>query len=137
MTITSIKSKQDYEQALKRVDELWNAELNTAEGDELSALVIIIETYEADLMNEGNLEYQNIFDVVTSNKEEALRLKSGANKLIKQRELYDATLPLTLFRRNLNSVFRKFESKQYKLILITKKRMPHLIVCRPNNKALG
>lgn len=50
MTITSIKSinsKQDLENALKRVDELWAvAEPNTPEGEELVILTQLIEDYE-------------------------------------------------------------------------------------------
>ncbi|MEJ6496834.1 hypothetical protein [Pseudoalteromonas lipolytica] len=50
MAITSIKlinSKQDLENALKRVDEPWDAtEPNTPEGDELVILTKLIENYE-------------------------------------------------------------------------------------------
>lgn len=46
MTIKQITSKQEYKKALARVDELWDAEPDTAEGDELIALVKLIEAYE-------------------------------------------------------------------------------------------
>ncbi|WP_139302635.1 hypothetical protein [Thalassotalea sp. PP2-459] len=50
MTIRSIKSinsKQDLENALKRVDKLWDvAEPNTPEGEELVIITQLIEDYE-------------------------------------------------------------------------------------------
>lgn len=56
MNIKSIESKQDHENALKRVDELWDvAEPNTSEGDELESLTVIIEAYENSLLNDGEL----------------------------------------------------------------------------------
>jgi HTH-type transcriptional regulator/antitoxin HigA len=47
MNIKSINSKKDHKAALKRVDELWDAKLNTPESDELGALTILVESYEA------------------------------------------------------------------------------------------
>ncbi|WP_448546990.1 hypothetical protein [Thalassotalea fusca] len=53
MTIKSIKSKQELENALKRVDELMGvAEKNTPEGEELESLTDIIEAYESQLLND-------------------------------------------------------------------------------------
>jgi HTH-type transcriptional regulator/antitoxin HigA len=37
---------QDYELALKRIDEIFDAEPGTREGDELEILALIIEDYE-------------------------------------------------------------------------------------------
>jgi len=37
---------------LLRVDELWESEPNTPDGDELDALVTIIEAYELSLIND-------------------------------------------------------------------------------------
>lgn len=45
--ISPIKSEADYENALKRVDKLMDAEINTPEGDELDVLVTLIEAYES------------------------------------------------------------------------------------------
>ena len=45
--INPIKSEADYENALKRVDKLMDAEINTPEGDELDVLVTLIEAYES------------------------------------------------------------------------------------------
>ena len=47
MDIRPIKSTQDYERALARVDELMDAEPDTPEGDELDVLVTLVESYEA------------------------------------------------------------------------------------------
>lgn len=53
MTIKFIKSKQDLQKALKRLDELWNAaEPNSLEGDELDELATAIEDYENSLLND-------------------------------------------------------------------------------------
>ena len=42
----SIETDQQCEAALARVDEIFDAELGTPEGDELDALVTAIELYE-------------------------------------------------------------------------------------------
>lgn len=46
MDIRPIKSTQDYERALARVDDLMDAEPDTPEGDELDVLVTLVESYE-------------------------------------------------------------------------------------------
>ena len=46
MNITPIRTKKDYANALKRVDELWNAKPNTPHGDELEILSTLLEAYE-------------------------------------------------------------------------------------------
>lgn len=46
MYIQPIKSEQDYQQALARIDELMDAEPDTPEGDELEVLATLVETYE-------------------------------------------------------------------------------------------
>ncbi len=46
MKITPIKSVADYEQALRRIDALMGAQLDTPEGDELDILVTLVEAYE-------------------------------------------------------------------------------------------
>src|SRR5215213_5252865 len=43
-----IKSEAEYEAALERVNELWNATQNTPEGGERDALFSAIESYEAE-----------------------------------------------------------------------------------------
>lgn len=46
MNIRPIKTEQDYEATLKRIDELMNAEPDTPEGDELDVLATLIVVYE-------------------------------------------------------------------------------------------
>jgi HTH-type transcriptional regulator/antitoxin HigA len=47
MTITPIRSKRDYERALRRIEELMDANPRTKAGDELDVLTTLVEAYEA------------------------------------------------------------------------------------------
>lgn len=46
MNIKLIKTESDYLSALKRIDELFDSEPNTPEGDELELIVTLVELYE-------------------------------------------------------------------------------------------
>ncbi len=46
MNIKPIKTKKDYQAALKRIEELWGAKENTPEGDEFEILFTLVEAYE-------------------------------------------------------------------------------------------
>lgn len=46
MNIKLIKNKKDYEKALKQVEKLWGAKLNSKLSDELDLLATLIEKYE-------------------------------------------------------------------------------------------
>ena len=46
MTIKPIKTKKDYQQALKRLEIIFDVMKNSPEGDELEVLGILIEKYE-------------------------------------------------------------------------------------------
>ncbi|OGU35310.1 MAG: transcriptional regulator [Ignavibacteria bacterium GWB2_35_6b] len=46
MNIKPIKTKRDYEAALKIIDELWEAKPNTQNGDMLDILTTLVEVYE-------------------------------------------------------------------------------------------
>lgn len=48
MTIKPIKSKKDYQAALTRLDQIFDAKPGTKDGDELEILGILIEKYEQD-----------------------------------------------------------------------------------------
>lgn len=48
MNIKPIKTKKDYEAALNRIDELWDAKADTPEGDELDILTTLVEAYETN-----------------------------------------------------------------------------------------
>jgi HTH-type transcriptional regulator/antitoxin HigA len=46
MNIRIIKTEQDYNSAINRVEELWGAKKDTPEGDELDLLITLVESYE-------------------------------------------------------------------------------------------
>lgn len=46
MTIKPIKTRKDYQQALLRLEQIFDAKRGSAEGDELELLGILIDTYE-------------------------------------------------------------------------------------------
>ena len=46
MKIKPIKTKKDYQQALDRLEVIFDAKKNSAEGDELEVLGILIDDYE-------------------------------------------------------------------------------------------
>lgn len=48
MDIKPIKTEQDYERTLERIDEIMDATYGSAEGDELDVLVTLVEAYETD-----------------------------------------------------------------------------------------
>ena len=41
-----IKDEQVYQEALGRIEELWGAEPDTLDGDELDILLVLVEAYE-------------------------------------------------------------------------------------------
>lgn len=46
--IKPIRTKRDYDAALKEVERLWGAKSGTAEGDRLDVLATLIDVYEAE-----------------------------------------------------------------------------------------
>ncbi|WP_417439247.1 helix-turn-helix domain-containing protein [Idiomarina sp.] len=46
MNIKPIKTAEDHQSALARIDELWDAEPDTEAADELDILVTLVEAYE-------------------------------------------------------------------------------------------
>jgi HTH-type transcriptional regulator / antitoxin HigA len=46
MKLKVIKNKTDYQRALKRLEKIFDAAVNTAVGDEAEMLTILIDTYE-------------------------------------------------------------------------------------------
>lgn len=47
VAVPVIKTEKDYDDALARAADLWGAKPDTPKGDELDALVTVIEAYEA------------------------------------------------------------------------------------------
>ncbi|HHP7242514.1 MAG TPA: type II toxin-antitoxin system HigA family antitoxin [Cyclobacteriaceae bacterium] len=48
MDIKAIKTEEDYNQALKRLEEIFHAPSNSKDGDEAEILSILIEKYESE-----------------------------------------------------------------------------------------
>ncbi len=48
MDIKPIKTERDYEQALQRVESLWNSPEGSAQSDELDVLATLIDAYERE-----------------------------------------------------------------------------------------
>jgi HTH-type transcriptional regulator/antitoxin HigA len=46
MEIRPIKTEQDYNDSIKRIEGLWGAKKETPQGDELDLLVTLVESYE-------------------------------------------------------------------------------------------
>ena len=46
MQLKPIKTKRDYQAAIKRLEKIFDARPNTIQGDELDILVLLIEKYE-------------------------------------------------------------------------------------------
>lgn len=46
MEIKPIKTENDYNNSIKRIEELWGAKKDSAEGDELDLLCTLVESYE-------------------------------------------------------------------------------------------
>ena len=46
MKIKPIRSDRELDQALKRIEELWDAKPGTSRGDELDVLMLLVEKYE-------------------------------------------------------------------------------------------
>lgn len=52
MMIKPIKDEKDYQDALKRVEVIFDSKKGTAEGDELEILGTLIEKYEQDELSD-------------------------------------------------------------------------------------
>ena len=46
MTIRPVKTENDYDAALARIEDLWGAEPGTPEGDELDVLIALVGVYD-------------------------------------------------------------------------------------------
>lgn len=46
MEVRLIKTEQDYIAAMRRIDHLWGAKLDSPKGDELDLLITLVESYE-------------------------------------------------------------------------------------------
>jgi HTH-type transcriptional regulator/antitoxin HigA len=48
MRVRPIRTEEDYENALLKIEQLWGAKAGTAEGDLLDVLAALVETYERE-----------------------------------------------------------------------------------------
>ena len=48
MTLKLIKTKKDYQNAMSRLESIFDAKLGTANGDELEVLALLIDKYEQE-----------------------------------------------------------------------------------------
>ena len=48
MQVKPIRNKQDYMEALRRIEELWGAAQGTEDGDLLDVLVTLVDVYERE-----------------------------------------------------------------------------------------
>jgi HTH-type transcriptional regulator/antitoxin HigA len=48
MRVRPIRTEEDYENALLKIEQLWGAKAGTAEGDLLDVLATLVETYERE-----------------------------------------------------------------------------------------
>jgi HTH-type transcriptional regulator / antitoxin HigA len=46
--VRPIRTKRDYEVALKQVERLWGAKAGTSDGDRLDVLATLVDAYEAE-----------------------------------------------------------------------------------------
>jgi len=92
MEIKAIKTEQDYNQALERLEKIFHAKIDTPEGDEAEVISILIEKYEDEhypigmpdpieaikfRMEQMNMKQKDLADIVgfTSRVSEILNKK--------------------------------------------------------------
>ena len=69
-----IKTEEEYNQILKRLDEIFDAKKGTKEGEELERLVSLIEDYEKELTGDdlsvyrGHIPQEEIIPIKTSQR---------------------------------------------------------------------
>ena len=63
MKITPIKNENDYQNALNRLEEIFDAKMGTKHGDELEILSILIDKYENEHFP---IEMPNPIEVIKS-----------------------------------------------------------------------
>ena len=90
-----IKTTEEHDQALARIEELFSAKPGTPEGDELELLVLLVETYEAEKfpielpdpieairfrMEQMNLKQKDLIPIIGSKSKES-EVLSGKREL--------------------------------------------------------
>ncbi|WP_134147874.1 type II toxin-antitoxin system HigA family antitoxin [Flavobacterium sp. 270] len=107
MEIKPIKTEEDYDFALERVNVLFDAKPNTEEGDELDILVTLIEKYE-------KIHYP----IPEPDPIEAIKF------VMEQRGLTDADLGILLNSRSrVTEIFKKKRALTIKQIRVLTKEL--------------
>ena len=52
--VRPIRTKRDYEAALREVERLWGAKTGSRDGDRLNVLATLIDAYEAGPLSDGS-----------------------------------------------------------------------------------
>jgi HTH-type transcriptional regulator / antitoxin HigA len=107
MTVKPIKTKKDYQIALKRLEAIFDAKPGTPMGDELEVLSILIERYENEI---SRIEYPDPIEAIKFRMEQmgysqndlakVVGLKSRASELLNKKR----KLTLEMIRKLHNSL---------------------------------
>ena len=91
-----LKTEEEYKAALKRLDEILDAEAGTLESDEADLLVLLVEKYENEhypiddpdpieyikfLMENKNLKQKDLAEILEENKGNISKILGGKRKL--------------------------------------------------------
>lgn len=92
MTLKPIRTKKDYEAALKRLDTIFDSKPGTSAGDELEILSILIERYEDE---KTSIDYPDPIEAIKFRMEQLgynqndlaklVGLKSRASELLNRK----------------------------------------------------
>lgn len=97
MTIKPIRSEEDHDRVLARIDELWGAEPGTPEGDELEVLVTLSVAYEEDRHPIG---LPDPIDAIVFRLEQSGRPRADLERVLGGKQITDEVLgrqrPLSL-----------------------------------------
>ncbi len=98
MNIKPIRTKKDYELALKRMEKIWGAKTGTPQGDELDILATLVDKYEEEhfpidspdpiealkyLMDEKGIDRKDLVKVI-GDKSKVSAILSGNRSLSKR-----------------------------------------------------
>ena len=106
MKLKLIKSKEDYQKALNRLDEIFHAKKGTKERDELDILVLLIQKYEDDTVGEfpdpdpiEAIKFKmEQMDLSQKNLAEVIGLKSRASEILSRKR----PMSINIIRKNGN-----------------------------------
>ncbi len=62
MTVTPIRNENDHKNALARIEQLFDAEPGTPEGDELEVLITLVDYYEVHIPEQSGHRFRHYPD---------------------------------------------------------------------------